>query len=103
MLTVPEKIEIKQLKKDCLVNNQPKPNADPVKLARLKTLIDKASEKPPIPPPGDKVVYSFPTKSRCPRCQSTDVKVVSTQGNVRYCKCQMPVCHWNFSVIGTKV
>lgn len=48
----------------------------------------------------EELKYSFPTKSRCPRCQGTQTKAVSTQGNIQYRKCTAPVCQKAFTVKG---
>ena len=50
-----------------------------------------------------KDVYSFPTKSRCPRCGSTDTLALSTNGDRQYRRCQMAVCKWRYAVRGKKI
>lgn len=48
-------------------------------------------------------VYAFGTKSRCPRCGSTQTQATSTQGNIQYRQCQMPICRHKYSVFGKKI
>jgi len=106
MLTKAQKKEIKTLKKECLANGQPLPGADPAKLARIEALIEKAQEPAagtPEPPEKEKPKYSFPTKSRCPRCQTTDTEATSTQDNIQYRQCKRAICKWKYTVRGVKV
>ena len=44
--------------------------------------------------------YAFPSRSRCPRCQASDTRAVSTQGNVQYRQCIRPICRQRYKVIG---
>lgn len=49
-------------------------------------------------------VYSFPSKSRCPRCQSTDTKVIGYKHKrVSYRQCQRAICRRTYKVVGTKI
>ena len=57
----------------------------------------------PEKPKKKKVKYAFPSKSRCPRCGSTQTVTLSTQKNVQYRKCQMAVCRWTYTVVGGKI
>lgn len=50
-----------------------------------------------------KIEYAFPTKSRCPRCQTTDTFAYKTNGNVQYRKCQRAICRHSYPVFGTKI
>lgn len=61
------------------------------------------SQPVPDEKPKEKNVYSFPTQSRCPRCQTVDTQAVSTQLNVQYRKCLRAVCRHTYTVIGKKV
>jgi len=53
------------------------------------------AKAPPKP-----VEYSFPTKSRCPRCGSTNTTRTSSYNATQYRQCRMPVCRHRFSVKG---
>ena len=55
------------------------------------------------PVDGKKVVYSFPTQSKCPRCGTTETTAYSTKGKVQYRRCLRAICRWNYQVIGQKV
>jgi len=46
------------------------------------------------------VEYAFPTKSRCPRCGSTNTTRTSAYRDIQYRQCRMPVCRHRFSVKG---
>ena len=48
-------------------------------------------------------VYSFPTRSRCPRCGAPDTKATSTQGEIQYRECIRPVCRHTFKVQGSRI
>ena len=50
-----------------------------------------------------KEVYAFPTKSRCPRCGSTDTEATSTQDGIQYRKCKRGICNWKYWTRGTKI
>lgn len=50
-----------------------------------------------------KDIFSFPSKSACPRCGATDTIATSTQTNIQYRKCQRPICRYTYKVIGDKV
>ena len=47
--------------------------------------------------------YAFPTRSRCPRCESTDTIALSTQDKWQYRKCQVPVCRKRYTVEGKPI
>jgi len=53
--------------------------------------------------PEDKPIYSFPSRSRCPRCGAIETIVTYTQGNVQYRECRRAGCRQGFHVIGKKV
>ena len=57
----------------------------------------------PVDPPVSVEGYSFPSKSRCPRCKSLDTVAVSTQENIQYRLCRVAICRWKYAVIGGKV
>lgn len=48
-------------------------------------------------------VYSFPTRSRCPRCGSLDTVATGKNQDVQYRQCRMAVCRQRYTVIGQKV
>ncbi len=50
-----------------------------------------------------KDIYSFPSKSACPRCRTLNTQAVSTQGNTQYRKCGNAVCRWTYKEIGSPV
>jgi hypothetical protein len=58
---------------------------------------------PPNEKKTKKAEYAFPTKSRCPRCCSTQTKATNTKGDTQYRECQMPVCRHRYSVLGKKI
>lgn len=47
-----------------------------------------------------RVVYSWPSRSRCPRCRSLNTLRTADNGSVQYRTCQVPVCGAAFKVIG---
>jgi hypothetical protein len=47
--------------------------------------------------------YAFPTKSRCPRCNSIDTKAIGKHKGTQRRKCLMPVCRNRYTVIGERV
>jgi hypothetical protein len=47
--------------------------------------------------------YAFPTKGRCPRCQTTDNVAESTQGKWQYRRCRRATCQRKFRIEGTPV
>ena len=47
--------------------------------------------------------YSFPSKSRCPRCHGTGTRATSTQGDVQYRECKVAVCRRKYTVRGTVI
>lgn len=49
------------------------------------------------------VRWSFPTRSKCPRCGGFYTRATSTQGNVQYRKCMIPICQKRYSVLGKKI
>jgi len=49
------------------------------------------------------VVYSFPTRSRCPRCGTENTRGYCTRGMVQYRKCLAPICRCRYAVTGVKV
>jgi len=49
------------------------------------------------------VIYVFPTKSRCPRCGTTDTVATSTQGAVQYRRCRRGICRHKYAVRGAKI
>jgi phage FluMu protein Com len=62
------------------------------------------AQPPPAQPPRAVVVtveYTWPRKSRCPRCGVTDTERVSDDGPTQYRKCVRPVCRFRFKVHGT--
>lgn len=64
-----------------------------------------ASEAKIVPPVREIAAptFSFPTRSRCPRCASTNTIAVSTQGGVQYRKCRSVVCRTSYKVFGDRI
>jgi len=50
-----------------------------------------------------KVEWAFPTKARCPRCGSTQSRVMSVRAGVRYRECQVAVCQRRWREEGVKI
>lgn len=44
--------------------------------------------------------YAFPSKSRCPRCKSTNTLRKTDRGRVQYRQCQRPICRRRYKEIG---
>ena len=63
------------------------------------------AEETPVPEraPAKPKVWAFPTKSRCPRCGSVETEATSTQGELQYRRCTVPVCRRTYVVYGTQV
>lgn len=53
--------------------------------------------------PEKEQAWSFPSKSRCPRCGATDTIALSTQGNKQYRQCSRGVCRKHYSVTGNEI
>ena len=51
-------------------------------------------------PDGKKPVWSFQTRSRCPRCGSLQTVHRSTQGRYQYRKCARVICRRNYRIVG---
>jgi len=51
----------------------------------------------------DEVVYSFPTRVRCPRCHGVNTVRGGQRGQVQYRNCRTPVCRHTFKVIGRRI
>lgn len=60
-------------------------------------------EKPVTDEKKEKITYSFPTQSRCPRCRTTDTIATSTQGKIQYRRCLRAICRHTYTVIGMKI
>jgi len=56
-------------------------------------------------PKADKKVFSFPSKSRCPRCGTMNTRRVGENrgGNIQYRVCTAPVCAKRYSEFGKEV
>ncbi len=50
-----------------------------------------------------KAVFSFPTRSRCPRCRAIDTVALNTKGRVQYRQCRRAVCRHKYTMFGKKV
>lgn len=50
-----------------------------------------------------KPTFSFPSRTRCPRCKGLYNLVVSTQGGYRYYRCKHAICRATWRVAGTPV
>ena len=61
----------------------------------------RETPKPESPKPDE--VYSFPSKSRCPRCKSTQTDRLAARGAIQYRRCRAPVCRHRYRVLGVKV
>lgn len=48
-------------------------------------------------------VYSFPTRSRCPKCSSLSTRATSTRGSVQLRRCRRPSCGFTYKEAGSKV
>ena len=53
--------------------------------------------------PEPKRVFGFLTKSRCPRCGSTNTRAYSTQGRVQYRQCMVAICRRRYVEYGKRV
>jgi hypothetical protein len=65
--------------------------------------VEIATVKVPVKEVIEVVVYSFPTRSRCPRCGTIGTKAYCTKGRKQHRKCMTPVCRERFVVVGIKV
>lgn len=65
-------------------------------------LLPKLPPKPPTPATGDEV-YAFPTKSRCPKCNTLNTLRRGDNGATQYRECASSLCRHKYSVIGVKV
>lgn len=50
-----------------------------------------------------KPVYSFPSRSRCPRCGSTQTERYASSGRIQRRRCRVPTCRLRYKVTGTAV
>ncbi len=50
-----------------------------------------------------KAIFSFPTRSRCPRCRAIDTVALNTKGRVQYRQCRRAVCRHKYTMFGKKV
>ena len=53
--------------------------------------------------PKRKKRWSFPTPSKCPRCQTIDTEAYSTRDKVQYRRCRRAICRHYYHVIGTPI
>lgn len=76
------------------------------------TLVRKAPGAAPVAPSPaaapasaapQEVVYSFPSKSRCPRCGTLDTKRTGSYADTQYRECKAPICGKKYSVVGTRL
>jgi len=67
-----------------------------------KKTVKKKTAKKKVVQKAD-VVYSFPSRSRCPRCGSAGTSSYSTDKDKQYRKCQGPLCRKNYCVIGEAI
>lgn len=67
---------------------------------RIKVFV--ASEPKQIPEPVVEValVWSFPTRSRCPRCGSAQTRSYRVENGVQYRECLSAVCRKRYRVDG---
>jgi len=50
-----------------------------------------------------KVIYAFPTQSRCLRCGTTDTTAYATKGRIQYRRCLRAICRHTYTVTGQKI
>lgn len=48
----------------------------------------------------ERVVYAWPSRSRCPRCGSLDTERYSQDGATQYRRCRVPVCRETYKEQG---
>ena len=54
--------------------------------------------------PGEKTrAWSFPTRSRCPRCAAADTVATTTRGPTQYRRCTRATCRFRYTVRGTEI
>lgn len=56
-----------------------------------------------LPPPPTARVWTWPGKSRCPRCSSIETVRVSDDGPTQYRRCTRPICRHSFKVQGNAI
>ena len=49
------------------------------------------------------IVFSFPSRSRCPRCDSPNTIRYATEKSKQYRRCQMPLCRKTYCVFGEEI
>jgi len=49
------------------------------------------------------VVWSFPTRARCPRCGSINTLCRSTRDGIQHRICAITICRWTWKVPGWRV
>jgi hypothetical protein len=69
-------------------------------MARMKTKQDTTKPEALKEKTGSPV-YSYPTKSRCPRCRSLNTTRVGEHQGIQYRQCQVPICRNRYSVQGS--
>lgn len=45
--------------------------------------------------------WTWPARSRCPRCGSTETRRVSDDGPTQYRKCERTICRYSYKVQGS--
>ena len=51
----------------------------------------------------ESVVYSFPSKSRCPRCGQIHTVAYAIHGKIQYRKCLNTICKFTYKETGIQV
>lgn len=65
-------------------------------------MLDRPTDNPTAEPePKGDVVYAFPSKSRCPICESVDTVRTGDHGLVQYRRCRG--CGETYKVLGQKI
>ena len=54
----------------------------------------------PLAQEADRAQYSFPTRSRCPRCGSSQTRALSSQEQIQYRVCIIPTCRHHYKAAG---
>ena len=68
--------------------------------------MDEADEKKEVKEPKEEkpkekfIVYSYPSRSKCPRCGTVDTKATSTHRGTQYRKCLGAICRHKYAVKG---
>lgn len=75
----------------------PRPIADDEGQLHLPGVKPEPAPPPAATPRG----WTWPARSRCPRCGSTETKRVSDDGPTQYRRCERAICRHSYKVQGT--